>query len=584
MSEQQTTVPTQLGLGQAFAPHTEQQWRELVARTLKTGSLEELSSCSLEGLTIKPIYGPADAEALPPAGLPGQPPHLRGRSAAGYLARPWIIRADLDLPGGARFAEAARQELEGGTTGLGLVLDEASRAGLDPDAATARGLVGQGGLPVSCWPDLAEALHGVDLAAVPVTLNAGCAALAGGALLCAAAQQAGVPLERLRGALSLDPLGQLSTRGTLPAALELIYDEMADLTAWCQQQAPGLGVAVVHTEQYLDAGGSAVHELGFAMATAVEYMTALTDRGVSPDVAAARLSFSFGVGSRLLNEVAKLRAARLLWSRVAGAFGCAADARAATIHARTCRWNKTLRDPHNNLLRATLEAFAAAVAGAQSISVAPHDDPAGAGDAAARRQARNIQLLLLHETALHRVADPAGGSWAMETLTHQLAERAWSLLQQVERMGGMAAALEAGFPRQQVAQLVEQRAEAIICADELLVGVNRFAADQPRPTASTVEDLQGLGHKRADTIIAYRAAREPRALEPQQRRLDEALGGEPGARMAAALEAAAAGMTLGELTAATRPEPGTGPCITPLGRLRAEAIFDACPPQTEGGA
>ena len=567
-----------IALGQAFPPSTEEQWRELALKALRDKPLDELTSRTLEGLDLQPLYGPAQSGVDHLGGLPGQVPFARGADADGHSRVCWEIRADLAMPKSSRLREAAADELGAGATGLGVVLDEAGRAGLDPDHDDADGLVGQGGLPVACWPDLTLALEGVDPAKIPVTLYAASSGLPAAALLLAAARERGLALDQLRGAVANDPLGQLGRRGSLPAPLDALYDEMADLTAYCAANAPDLVAAVVDATPYHDGGGDAVHELGFAMATAAEYMAAMTDRGLDADDAAAHVSFSFAVGTRLLTEVAKLRAARLLWSQVAGAFGCTENARAMRLHVRTSRWNKAVRSGHNNLLRATLETFAAAVAGADAISVAPHDDPWSPGDATSRRLARNIQLLLREETGLGRVLDPAGGTYAVESLTAELAGSAWALLQQVEGLGGMGQALLQGFPQQQVAAAAAARAEKLTGGKEPLIGVNRYADAEEKLPARTIEDMAGTRFKRAAALTNHRQGRHEDALTRARAGLDEARGKAPGSRTAAALEAASAGLTLGELCATLRDGAGPPPTAEPLPASRAEQLIDA-----EGG-
>ena len=565
-----------ISLRETFPPATEEQWRQLALAALKGEPLEELCSDTLEELKLQPIYSPQQlAGARHLGGLPGQAPFVRGASAAGHSRTCWEIRADLALPRSSHFREAAAEELGAGATGLGVVLDEAGRAGLDPDHEDTEGLVGQGGLPVAIWPDLAQALAKVDQETIPVTIHAGTSGLAAAALLCAAARERGLALERLRGAVAMDPLGELACRGSLPADLDTLYDEMADMTAWCAKHAPHLGTVVIDAAPYHDGGGSAVHELGFAMATAVEYMAALTDRGLDPDDAAARVSFSFAAGTRLLAEVSKLRAARLLWSRVAGAFGCSERACAMKLHVRTSRWNKAIRGGHNNLLRATMEAFAAALAGADAISVAPHDEPWSAGDPISRRLARNIQILLREETGLGRVVDPAGGTYAVESLTVALAGEAWTMLQQLERLGGMGAALEQGYPQQQVARLAGARAEKIASGAEVHIGVNRYARKDEELSEQMKEDMAGTRFKRATALDNHRRARREETQGSARAGLLAALGGTPGGRTAAALEAACAGLTLGELCAALRPDSGPPPTVEPLPAQRAEQLLDA---------
>ncbi len=419
----------------------------------------------------------------------------------------------------------------------------------------------------------------MDLTETPLTLLAGTSALPAAALLFAMARERGLSPDGLRGGLAADPLGALAAGGSLPLPFQAALDELVDLASWCVANAPDVAAVVVDVAPYHDGGADAVQELGFAMATAAEYMTALTDGGLDPDDAAAQVSFSFAVGTRLLSEVAKLRAARLLWSQVAAAFGCSDSARAMKLHARTSRWNKAWRDGHNNLLRATLETFAAAAAGADAVSVAPHDEAWTPGDATSRRLARNVQVLLREETGLGHVVDPAGGTYAVEAITDGLAREAWALLQEVERRGGMGAALLDGFPQRKVADLAAARAEKIAAGAEALIGVNRYAREDEQLPEAALEDMAGARFKRAAALTNHRKGRNEAALEQARAALVAAVSGAPGDRTAAAVDAACAGMTLGELCAALRPDGAPPTTAAPLPARTGEQLFDDAPAQ-----
>jgi methylmalonyl-CoA mutase len=376
----------------------------------------------------------------------------------------------------------------------------------------------------------------------------------------------------LRGSLGLDPLGTLAADGGLPLDLERLWDELAEAMAWARQRAPGLRVALVRGQPYHDGGGHAVHELGFALAAAAEVLGAMTDRGLTADEAADRLSFSFAAGPRLLVEVAKLRAARLLWSQLAGAFGCQEPQRGARIHVGSSGWQWSQRDVWVNILRGAAGAFAGVVGGADSVSVTPHDRCLGPPDAAARRLARGTQLVLREEAQLARLMDPAGGAWAVERLTDELARRAWALVQRVEAMGGMAAALRRGFPQAEVAGLAEARQAQIARGGEPAVGVTYQAlVDEQRPEPRSA-DLRALGRAQAEALRALRAGRDSGAV---QQRLDAiASAGAPGGRMDAAIEAASAGATLGELCRALRAGAGEPERVQPMAQRRVGEAFE----------
>jgi methylmalonyl-CoA mutase len=294
-----------------------------------------------------------------------------------------------------------------------------------------------------------------------------------------------------------DPLGDLASRGELPLPLASAYDEMA-ATARQAAERGGPDGGVVETirassEPYHEGGGHAVQELGFALATAVEYVRELERRGVSPETTAAHLGFGFAIGTRFFTEVAKLRAARLLWDRVLEACGVPAEARATRIQARTSRATKTKIDPHVNLLRGTTEAFSAVIGGADSVRVDPFDRELRRPDDFSRRLARNTQLILRDEAHLGEVMDPGGGSWTIERLTADLAAAAWELFQRVERDGGMAAALQAGWPQREIAETAAARERALATRRQVLVGTNRYPNPHEKPLAATAGQGRDAG-------------------------------------------------------------------------------------------
>lgn len=222
---------------------------------------------------------------------------------------------------------------------------------------------------------------------------------------------------------------------------------MAWLTAWAATHAPDLRTIQVELHPYHNGGASAVQDLAFALATGVEYLRAMQARGLDVDTVAPRMQFAFSLGSPFFIEIARLRAARMLWARVVAAFGGNARSQKLRLHGRTSAWTKTRADAYNNMLRATAEAFAGVMGGCDSLHVSPFDEAIGLPDEFSRRIARNVQIILQQECNFYRLVDPAGGSAAVETLTDEIAREAWALFQRIEAQGGMAAALAAGFPR-----------------------------------------------------------------------------------------------------------------------------------------
>ena len=340
--------------------------------------------------------------------------------------------------------------------------------------------------------------------------------------------------------------------------LDALYDEMAALTLWAEVNAPALHTISVQAERFQDAGADAVTELAVALATGVAYLRAMLARGLTVDSAAARMTFGFGLGSNFFMEVAKLRAARLLWSQVVAAFGGSAEAQRMTIHGRTAEWNKTIYDPYVNMLRVTTEAFAGAIGGVQSMHVTPFDGAQRQADEFSRRIARNTQLILQDECNLARLIDPSGGSWYVEALTDELAQAAWQRFQSIEAAGGMGAVLADGSLQEQIAATAQARVANLNRRKDVLVGTNMYPnlGEERLPVATTPDP---------DAVTSTNAAQSPAAI---------AVGPQP-AVVDAAIQAAAEGATLAELRAMLRDGAVAGPVVPALTPLRVAASFEA---------
>ncbi len=419
-----------------FAAPSYEEWLEAVDKVLKGAPFaKKLVTKTYEGIDLQPMYRQQDVENLPHIdSLPGFAPYIRATPTLGYGEKRWEVCQELPYSTPQAFNEAARADLERGQNSLNLLPDQATLAGLDADRAYAE-QVGQGGVSISSLTDMTQALKAIDLERTPLHIEAGNAGLPITALLIASMRHENKAADKLQGCIGMDPLGALASQGRLLQPLDSAYDEMAELTSWAVTHAPRLQTVNVLGYPYRDAGGSAVQELAFALATAVEYMRELQNRGPAIDDIAPRIRFSFSVGGKLFMEIARLRAARLLWARIVAAFGGGEEAQKMTLHVRTSRWNKTLYDPYVNMLRTTTEAFAGVVGGCDSMHVSPFDEVVGAPDEFSRRIARNTHTVLREECDIARTIDPAGGSWYVETLTDAVARKSWNLFQAAEVAG-----------------------------------------------------------------------------------------------------------------------------------------------------
>lgn len=556
-----------------FSPSTYEEWKEAAIASLKGAPFEKkVFTKTYEGIELKPIYMEGDIQDLPHLGsLPGYGPFARGIRCDGYIVKPWGISQEFTTATPEAFNQAIRYDLERGQTDLNLKLDPPSLRGIDPDHELAEG-VGRNGLSLATTNDLAIALAGIPLDKTPVYIDAGAVSLPFLALLTGWLETRGQKPSLLKGCLGADPLGTMARTGTLPMSLDTAYDAMAAVLLWTKNEAPGLRTILVQAHPYHDAGAGAVQELAFALATGVSYLRAMMDRGVTIDDAAAGMQFGFSVGGHFFMEIAKLRAARILWSQIVEAFGGTSEAGKMKLHGRTSAWTKTTYDPYVNMLRNTTEAFSAVMGGVDSLHVAPFDEPVRPADEFSRRVSRNLQLLLKDECRFTHPIDPGGGSWYIEHLTDQVARTAWELFQQVEAKGGMYPALREGFPQQAAEETAEKRAVNLAVRKDVLVGINMYVNLKETRLTPDDTDYEAVKTARATEVQAFRQKSGQAVSSPSPSRPDTAWVG-------AAVEAAAQGATLGQLAGMF--DPGETPSISRLRRHRAADRFERLRLNTE---
>ena len=550
-------------------------WRKAVDVELKGAPFDKrMLTRTYEGITLQPIYRKEDNAGISHLGsLPGFAPFVRGTRASGYLTGPWDVSQEIGESSAADFNTSARGCLARGLTGLNVVLDKATRAGQDPDWA-AEGAIGVGGLSIATLDDLMRALDGIDLAATSLFVRSGASAAPFAALLAALCAKRGIPTKQLRGCIEMDPIGVLAHEGCLPQSLSQAYTEMAELMSWASVEAPQLKTACVHTRAWHEAGGSAVQELAFGLATGVEYLREMQARGLGPDAAAPRVRFAITVGTNLFMEIAKLRAARMLWATAVAAAGGGAEPQKLNLHVRTSLWNKTALDPYVNLLRGTVEAFGAAIGGCDSLQVGAFDEVVRPPDHLSQRLARNTQIILQKECDLARVMDPAGGSWYVESLTASLAKDAWALFQEVERRGGMAKAMASGYPQAEVARIADEKLKAVAQRRDVIVGSNQYANPREKALPRPVVDTAEFARKRARQVADYRTSEEAAQSTAVLKALAHIVESATGTRFAACVSAAAAGATLGEITRSFRLQDSVAASAPAVKLQRASQAFE----------
>ncbi|KAB8161352.1 methylmalonyl-CoA mutase [Streptomyces sp. 3MP-14] len=484
------TVPPDDGLTLAadFPQGDRERWRALAAGVLRKAGAGELSGEEAElrlatrledGLRTLPLYTAENAGAAP--GYPGSAPFVRGGRPEGGALGGWEIRQRHVLPAPGPLNEALRTDLELGVAALWIA-------------------VGDGGVPVA---ELPAALDGVLLDLAPVVLDAGAQYPEAAREFLALLAARGVAPEAALGVLGADPLGVRARTGN-PADL----GPAVELAVRCAREYRSLRALVVDGLPFHEAGASPAQELGCSLAAGVAYLRALTDGGLSVDEALGQLEFRYAVDADQFLGIAKLRAARALWGRVAKASGASDAAGAQRQHAVTSRVMMTRRDPWVNMLRTTVAAFAAGVGGADAVTVLPFDEGLGLSDGFSRRIARNTSTILVEESHLARVIDPAGGSWYVESLTGELAAAGWRWFREIEAAGGMAAALGSGLVEERIAATWRERTRRLATRREPVTGVSEFPLLAEEPVVREPSPpVPGGGLPRVRRDDAYEALR-----------------------------------------------------------------------------
>lgn len=563
------------GLLENFAQVGYGDWHRLVETDLKGTPFDKrMFTSTYEGIVLKPIYRPEDIANLPHLNsLPGFAPFVRGAKASGCTVQPWAISQEITYSSATEFNHEARNSLERGLNALNIVLDKATRNGHDPDWAQPQE-VGFGGLSIATVDDLDCALEGIDLGNTWLFVRSGASAMPFAALLIALARQRKKAPVCLRGCIEMDPLGILAHEGCLPQSLEGAYHEMATLLRWAAAAAPHLQTICVHSRSWHEAGGHAAQELAFTLATGIDYLRQMTRRGLDTNTVAPRMRFAVTVGTDFFMEIAKLRALRMLWSHAVAVAGGGEQAQQLSLHVRTSQWNKSILDPYSNMLRTTVEALAGVLAGCDSMQVGAFDEVIRTPDDFSQRIARNSQLILQKECELGRVIDPAGGSWYVEMLTAELINRAWPLFQEVEKLGGMEAALKVDFPQKAVAATANERIKAVNRRRDSIIGVNQYANPKETQEETPSLDANLFYRHRVLQVVSHRTNVEYAANELVLHKLSDVIDLKSPRVFDACVEAAVAGATLGEIARAIRIHDSPSARISPVTITRAATGFE----------
>ena len=528
---------------------TRADWDKLAAKELRDKPLDSLNWQTLEGITVKPLYTADDVASLPQMGeIPGFAPFTRGVKATMYAGRPWTIRQYA----GFSTAEASnafyRKALAAGQQGVSVAFDLATHRGYDSDHPRVVGDVGKAGVAIDSVEDMKILFDSIPLEKVSVSMTMNGAVIPILANFIVTGEEQGVSRADLSGTIQNDILKEFMVRNTYIYPPEPSMRIVADIIEYTSAEMPKFNSISISGYHMQEAGANLVQELAFTLADGREYVRAAIARGMNVDDFAGRLSFFFAIGMNFFMEAAKLRAARMLWHRIMSEFQPKkTGSLMLRTHCQTSGVSLQEQDPYNNVIRTAYEAMAAALGGTQSLHTNALDEAIALPTEFSARIARNTQLILQEETGVTHVVDPLAGSYYVESLTHELAEKAWALIEEVEAMGGMTKAVATGMPKLRIEESAAKRQAAIDRGDEVIVGVNKYKLAKQDPIDILDIDNVAVRDSQIARLQSTRAARDEAACQATLAELTRRAG-EGGNLLAAAVDAARARATVGEIS------------------------------------
>src|SRR5438552_2025719 len=451
-------------------------WQKAAAKSAPGGHLDGLNWVTPEGITVKPMYTAADLKGLAYADtLPGFAPFVRGPQATMYAVRPWTIRQYAGFSTAEASNDFYRKALHGGGQGVSVAFDLATHRGYDSDHPRVRGDVGKAGVAIDSVEDMKILFNGIPLDKVSVSMTMNGAVLPVLAGYVVAAEEQGVAQDQLSGTIQNDILKEFMVRNTYiypPAQSMRIVGDIIEYTSRQMPRFNSISISGYHMQE---AGANQALELAFTLADGKEYVKTALAKGLDVDEFAGRLSFFWAIGMNFYLEVAKMRAARLLWWRIMREFKPKnAKSLMLRTHCQTSGWSLTEQDPYNNVVRTTIEAMAAVFGGTQSLHTNALDEAIALPTEFSARIARNTQLIIQEETHIPHVVDPWAGSYLMEKLTQDMADAAWTLIEEVDRMGGMTHAVESGWAKLKIEASAAEKQARIDSGKDVIVGVNKY--------------------------------------------------------------------------------------------------------------
>ncbi len=530
---------------------TKKDWQELASKELRDKPLESLNKETLEGITVQPLYTHEDIQDLPHMGnLPGFAPFTRGVKATMYTGRPWTIRQYAGFSTAEESNAFYRKNLAAGQQGVSVAFDLATHRGYDSDHPRVEGDVGKAGVAIDSVEDMKILFDGIPLDQVSVSMTMNGAVIPILANFILAGEEQGVSRAALSGTIQNDILKEFMVRNTYVYPPEPSMRIVADIIEYTSNEMPKFNSISISGYHMQEAGANLVQELAYTLADGREYVRAAIARGMNVDKFAGRLSFFFAIGMDFFMEIAKLRAARLLWSRIMDEFD-PKDPRSKMLrtHCQTSGVSLQEQDPYNNVIRTAYEAMSAVLGGTQSLHTNALDEAIALPTEFSARIARNTQLVLQEETRVTDVVDPLAGSYYVEKLTHDLAEAAWKLIEEVEDMGGMTKAVASGLPKLRIEESAAKRQAMIDRGQEVIVGVNKYRKEKEDQIEILEVDNDKVRASQIARLEHIRATRDGAAVEAALAELTRRAA-EGGNLLEAAVDAARARASVGEISMA----------------------------------
>jgi methylmalonyl-CoA mutase len=524
-------------------------WKATAEKELRGRSLDDLTWQTPEGIDVKPLYTADDLDGIEHVNsLPGFAPYMRGVRASMYANRPWTIRQYAGFSTAEESNAFYRRNLAGGQQGLSVAFDLATHRGYDSDHPRVMGDVGKAGVAIDSVEDMKILFDQIPLDQVSVSMTMNGAVLPCMAGYIVAAEEQGVTPDKLAGTIQNDILKEFMVRNTYIYPPEPSMRIVSDIIGYTAENMPKFNSISISGYHMQEAGANQVQELAFTLADGLEYVRTAVNSGLDIDKFAPRLSFFFCIGMNFFMEVAKLRAARLLWHRIVSEFD-PKDPRSTMLrtHCQTSGVSLTEQDPYNNVMRTTIEAMAAVLGGTQSLHTNALDEAIALPTDFSARIARNTQLVLQEETGIPKVVDPLGGSYYVEALTNQLAEDAWALIQEVEEMGGMTKAVAEGMPKLRIEESATKKQARIDRGEEVIVGVNKYKPTQDNTPDVLDIDTTKVREAQIARLNNIRATRDEAACQAALKALTEGARGD-GNLLALCVDAARARATVGEMS------------------------------------